>query len=206
MVRGQQWTGSTFPTGAIFRTGTVHIGPSSTASCTGAFINIDEGLNINPATNQPSIFFGCTKLLHTDGGSNLFLGYLAGNSSAAPQNMGVGHASGRNLTTGTDNVFLGYLSGENVTSGSFNVFTGSYAGNFLSTGSHNVLTGSYAGNFLSTGSHNVFTGSYAGNQVTTGSYNLLSGSHAGNNLTTGSQNVFLGYTAGVGTIDKYNNV
>jgi hypothetical protein len=120
--------------------------------------------------------------------------------------MGVGHASGRNLTTGTDNVFLGYLSGENVTSGSFNVFTGSYAGNFLSTGSHNVLTGSYAGNFLNTGSHNVFTGSYAGNQVTTGTYNLISGSHAGNNLTTGSQNVFLGYTAGVGTIDKYSNV
>lgn len=100
-----------------------------------------------------------TRILHTYGTGNLFLGGSAGNFTltvaSAVSNVGLGVNCGLSLTTGNRNMMFGVDSGRNVTSGSRNVLLGSAAGYGLTTTSFNIMVG-YGAGFFETGSYKLF--------------------------------------------------
>jgi len=136
-------------------------------------------------------------------------------------NIGIGKATGYNLSTGTYNIMLGSTAGQNIGTGDYNtalgsnslrgltttylsgdnnIGIGSYSGNELTTGYSNNLQGLYAGRYLTVGYRNVAIGEQAlqGDATSkfTGNYNIGIGFNVGSLITTGSNNVFQGYSAG----------
>jgi hypothetical protein len=123
---------------------------------------------------------GGTRILHTFGTDNTFVGCAAGSFAAGHQNnTGVGTNTLAALSTGDDNTALGRSSGTAVT-----------------TGIRNTLAGSQSGWLIVGGQENSCFGYGAGSDLSSGSENTLVGVEAGDSLTTTNGGVCLGYRAG----------
>jgi lysophospholipase L1-like esterase len=119
-------------------------------------------LNPSNAANQnPAIYFGASKILHTYGISNMFVGIDVGNSTLTGGfNTGLGNKTLNATTTGSNNTAIGYNTLYANTEGLTNTAIGLYAGHNNTTGSYNGYFGSYAGYFNTTLSNRIFIGTY----------------------------------------------
>jgi hypothetical protein len=148
-----------------------------TGSFTAATIGLTGNLTL-PATSSTAgnIVQGATRVLHTFGTNNLFVGAGAGNYTM----------------TGTgSNTAVGVNALSSNTSGDFNTACG--AGALLSsTGSANTATGVNALADTTSGSANTALGVDALSNNTLGSFNIAIGKDAGDFLTIGSFNIDIG--------------
>ncbi len=180
---------------------------TTTVTATLGDVTITSGnLAITAATTSTvgQITQAGTRVFHTYGTNNLFVGTGVGNFTlSGGQNVGV---SNRNtfsaLTSGDYNTAVGDYAGASVDSSVRNSFFGHNAGGSVSSGAgENTLIGYYAGYFVTTGTENTMIGSYSASTsgAFTGSYNTWVGSRTGINLTsTGDSNIYIGdSTAGV---------
>lgn len=115
------------------------------------------------------------RLLHTFGGTSVFLGSGAGNYTM----------------TGNTNTGVGVLALTNNTSGSFNAALGAFALQGNMSGSANTALGTGALDVNTAGSSNTAVGVDALGH-NTGSFNIAIGKDAGDGLTTGSNNICIG--------------
>ena len=182
--------GTTASTGA-FTTLTSSNTTDSTTTATGAIQtlgglgvakSIFAGGNVNIPTTTSTvgqIKQNGTRLLHSYGTQNLFLGDGAGNFTlTGSANVGIGRATFGALTNGARNMAFGDGTMYQITSGADNCAIGSAALNAMISGSSNVGLGSSA--LLST-----TAGGNTGIGYLAGQYN-----------TTGVNNVFIGYNSG----------
>jgi hypothetical protein len=147
-----------------------------TGSFTAATIGLTGKLTL-PATSSTAgnIVQGATRVLHTFGTNNLFVGAGAGNYTM----------------TGGSNTASGANALSNNTAGDFNTASGALALQ-NTTGSANTATGVGALDANTTGSANTALGVDALGHNTIGSFNIAIGKDAGDGLTTGSNNIDIG--------------
>ncbi len=173
--------------------------PSAAAGVVaGDNINITGGPTVNlnetihwPNTNMTGtsgVFFngsvggvGGTRHLHNYGSAtineqNVFLGQNSGNLTlntvSAVRNIGLGHSTNRELTTGSDNIAIGSAVFVTTTTGSFNIGIGHTAVSLLTTGTNNTCIGAGTSRSLTTGSFNTMCGRDQFRKCKTGSYNV----------------------------------
>jgi hypothetical protein len=140
-----------------------------------------------------------TRLIHTYGTQNLFMGSGAGNFSTTGngQNVGIGRLSLSSLTSGIQNACIGDSTGNSITTGSTNMLMGYNAGSLLSTGSANCAIGVSCMNQATSTSNNVAVG-YQSLGLTTGSSSTGIGHNAGY-YATGGNGTYIGQGAGIAT-------
>ena len=169
---------TTTATGAIQTLGGLGVAKSIFA---GGIINIPTTTSTVGQIKQNG-----TRLLHSYGTQNLFLGGSAGNFTlTGSANVGIGRATFGALTNGARNMAFGDGTMYQITSGADNCAIGAAALNGVTSGSSNVGLGSSA-----------LTSTTAGGNTGIG---YLAGQHN----TTGVNNVFIGYNSGgaVGSVD-----
>jgi hypothetical protein len=162
--------------------------------------SIFAGGNINiPATTATAgqITQASTRVFHTYGTLNLFVGASSGNftTTGAGANLGLGSLALSSLTSGSKNVAVGSASLQNVQAGFSNVAIGESAGNSMTSGASNVLIGGNTGQSILSTSNNTAIG-FQSMFVATGSSNVTLGTYSGYSLSTGSDNVLVGFGAG----------
>jgi hypothetical protein len=121
-----------------------------------------------------------TRLLHTFGTLNVFLGFNAGNftMTGPGNNTGIGAYALGSITMGGLNTATGALALANNTTGINNTATGQGALQNNEGGNFNTAIGTYA-LFNSIGGGNIAVGYNAGGNLTTGGDNIDIGSIAG---------------------------
>lgn len=184
----------------------------STSTGSGAVVISTGGLGVGgsayigglinlPATTSTAgqITQAGTRLLHTYGTSNVFVGAGAGNfgTSGAGANVGIGRISLSNLTLGVQNACIGDQSGVSITTGSTNMLMGYNAGNLINTGSANCAVGVNSLTQVTSTSNNVAIG-YQALGSTTGSSSTGIGHNAGY-YATGGSGTYIGQGAGIAT-------
>lgn len=142
---------------------------------------------------------GGTRILHTFGTDNIFVGAGSGTLTlSGADNTGVGAASLKALTSGAQNTAVGERAMEAVLTGAGNTAVGFRAGRFHK-GSNNVFVGVTAGQGSSgaSGSNSVYIGRQSA-FVNAGvsSLNVVIGDRAGFSGTNYDSCVFLGYRSG----------
>jgi hypothetical protein len=141
-----------------------------------------------------------TRLLHTYGSNNLFVGSSAGKTSGTigSGNVGLGRDALTSITSGTNNTCLGDQSGYFISSGSSNMLIGNTAGVGITTGSQNIAMGVAALRFITSNGDCTAIGHQALYSAT-GQKNTGIGSNASWTCTSGSKNTFVGEYAGAST-------
>jgi hypothetical protein len=91
-------------------------------------VAIGSGAMQNATTPSLSIAIGCRAMQFGSGSGNMGFGLQALCKVSGNNNIGLGYASGSNLTTGSNNTFLGSLTGGFTTTGCCNIFIGFGAG------------------------------------------------------------------------------
>lgn len=129
--------------------------------------------------------------------NNMGIGYLALNrvgtgaaDDTAINNLAIGAASARLLTTGYSNTLIGNLSGTAATTAYNNTGIGNWIFQALTTGYQNTAIGRSALNDLTTGHDNTAIGNNS-MEFCTGNYNTAIGAGSGA-VTTGSENTIIG--------------
>jgi len=180
---------------------------------------------------QNTILGGLAGDALTTGMNNVALGYNAlgaevGNSanvaigthaledqtsaSGSAYNTAVGHAAGRNITTGTKNTILGGLAGDAMNTAVDNVALGYKALSADQGGARSTAIGSNAlasqvvassGNM-----YNTALGFGAGQSVTGASQNTFIGALAGGSATSGTNNTVIGALAEKSAITAANEI
>ena len=142
---------------------------------------------------------GGTRILHSYGTQNLFLGAGAGNfgTTGNGQNIGIGRISLSSLTFGVQNSCIGDQAGSAITTGSTNMLMGYASGNLINTGSANVAVGVSCLTQVTSTSNNVAIG-YQSLGSTTGSSSTGVGHNAGY-YATSSNGTYIGQSAGIAT-------
>ena len=123
----------------------------------------------------------------------------AGIKTNSNQNCLYGDTTGQLLSaTGIKNVGIGHLSFVNCTSGSFNTVVGASSGAKI-TDDHNTLIGGFSGSNIVDGSGNTCSGFNTGNSITSGTLNTIIG--CASDVATGSATnaIALGYGVSVAT-------
>ena len=171
-------------------------GSGATLNVVGVGIRADGGLNLGQNTTGTNLYVGYQAGNdNTTGTNNHMVGVLAGQrNTTGTNNFMEGPGAGQQTTTGGGNLFMGWLAGQNG-NGDRNLAIGMQAGR-ANTASDNQFVGFYAGAATTTGSGNTFEGNYSGVSNTIGGQNTFVGYQAGNNNSTGSSNLGLGYRAG----------
>lgn len=184
--------------------------PSFSGSITaGTGLTLSAG-NINIPTTTASIADGAilqngTRILHTYGSANLFIGTNAGNGNVGigSFNQGIGPNVMSFITTGSNNCALGVSALNNLTSGQYNVAVGNGTLGQVTGTNQNTAVGANALN-KTIGYHNVGIGFNAGQSLTTGQQNTFIGSTTGTAYTTNeSNNICIGYNV-TGTLGESN--
>jgi hypothetical protein len=163
-----------------------------------------------------------TRLLHTSGTVNLFLGEASGNTALVTtgttnngsNNIGIGKNSLLAVTTGTNNTAIGRVTLTALTTGSNNVALGDTSGTSITAGEYNILVGRSSGQYITTGNYNSVIGGLAlltcsagGANVAIG-YQSLGSTNASNNTavgfnsgyySTGNNGTYIGNSAGIAT-------
>ncbi len=193
--------------------------PTKTLDVNGTFrttgaATFDNSLNISPTdtTGVGAIFQNGTRLIHSYGVNNIFVGAGAGNftTTGSPinnpgpsdfavigdgDNTAVGSLALTNNTTGFENTAIGELALTTNTSGKENTAIGQRALTWNTTGFHNVGVGNGASAFTTTGSNNTTVGFGAGAHVLSGANNVAVGLGALVFDTSGARNVAIGVFA-----------
>ena len=141
-----------------------------------------------------------TRLLHTYGTNNLFVGSSAGKISGTigSGNVSLGRDSLTTLTSGSNNTCLGDQSGYFITSGSSNMLIGTSAGVGISTGKQNIAIGMSALRSV-VGNDDCTAIGHQALYTTTGAKNTGIGSNSSWTCTSGSKNTFIGEYSGAST-------
>jgi hypothetical protein len=189
--------GTTASTGA-FTTLTSSSTTDSTTTATGAVQtlgglgvakSIFAGGNINiPATTSTvgQIKQAGSRILHSYGTQNLFLGDGAGNFTlTGSANTGIGRVALGSITSGGNNIALGDGTMFLLTSGDYNLAIGRSSLNALVSGGQNTAVGASA------------------LRVATGSNSVGIGMQAGYALGSGNSNVSIGYNSLLNAINSY---
>lgn len=145
--------------------------------------------------------------IENSSGSNVFLGYEAGNLNTGTNNSFFGHRSGKQNSTGSNNTAVGNSTLFNTSTGSFNVALGAMALasndannnvavgytalNSNSSGINNAAVGSNSLTLNSTGGNNTAMGYNSLNKSTAGN-NTAFGANSGANITSGQSNTLVG--------------
>lgn len=176
---------------------TLAIIAGNTFTGTQAFSGVINIVATTSTTGQ--ITQASTRLLHTYGTQNLFLGSGAGNFTATGlgQNVGIGRISLSSLTSGMQNSCIGDQAGFSITSGNTNMLMGYNAGNLINTGSANCAVGVNSLTQVTSTSNNVAIG-YQSLGSTTGSSSTGIGHNAGY-YATSSNGTYIGQSAGIAT-------
>jgi hypothetical protein len=136
-----------------------------------------------------------TRLLHTFGGQNVFLGSSAGNfTMTGAFNTAIGTFALVGNTSGATNTASGVSALQNNTTGSRNTANGANASVVNTTGGGNTASGESA-LFFNTADNNTASGAGALYKNTTGTNNTASGKDALLNNTIGSSNMASGKDA-----------
>ncbi len=122
--------------------------------------------NVVQATTEYRLGIGAvgeTRILHTTGINNMFVGLGAGTANTnGRDNSFFGRSAGNKNDTGSQNSFFGQGAGEDNKTGNDNAFFGYGAGTDNISGSRNSYFGYLTGGFNTEGSRNAFFGSLAG--------------------------------------------
>ena len=134
-------------------------------------------------TSSQSAAFGVYAGRRATGGSNVFLGYSAGEgvsgSASASYCTAVGEKAMENFTSGNYNSAFGYRSLRNVTTGTHNLSGGVQSSDAVTTGSYNTSWGDLSLSTLTTGSSNIAIGYRAFTTLDTWSHSVAIGRDAG---------------------------
>jgi hypothetical protein len=143
------------------------------------------------------VFLGYTAGVGTiDKYSNVYVGFLAGNTNNEDDNVAVG-AEAMLGDKNKNCVFLGKSAGENAVNNDASIYIGKQAG-LISQNGNNVFIGFQSG-FLSINSNeNTFVGTRTGDSLTDGGANTLFGHYAGHRMQSAETgNTFIGHMAAV---------
>jgi len=130
------------------------------------------------------------------GNANTFIGNNAGSgdylhkTSNGGSNVAVGYFAGDSLTTGSSNVIIGSPGGGLMTTGSYNVIIGTSAWGSNKTANSNVIIGYSSANANVSGNQNTTLGYYSLRSGTTGSRCVALGYGAGT-YETGNDKLFI---------------
>jgi hypothetical protein len=163
-----------------------------------------------------------TRLLHTSGTVNLFLGEASGNTALVTtgstnngsNNIGIGKNTLLSVTTGSNNVGIGRACLQLLTSGTNNLCFGDGVAYQITSGSSNIIIGQAAGNALSSGNYNVAVGvsslgaCVSASQSVAIGYQSLGSNTSSNNVgigmnsgyySTSANGTYIGQSAGIAT-------
>jgi hypothetical protein len=134
------------------------------------------------------------------GGQSVFLGSGSGNVDDGSENynVGVGHSTLYNCTSGFWNIAIGGFALFNSSTGEKNIAIGKNALGVSDTGSMNIAIGNYALEANKVNG-NIAIGNSALSHSEEGTGNIAIGNFADWYNQTGSHNTIIGYTAGTGT-------
>lgn len=196
---------------------------SGNATLTAGDLTLSSGVIKLPTTSSTvgQIQINSSRVLHSYGTSNIFVGANAGNltfntavntlctaigvealaslagasGNEGQYNTAVGYHALNALTSGYGNCALGVNAGDDATTIEGSTLIGWTSGTALTTGSYNTFVGTSSGNAATTGTYNVSLGyRSAYSSFTTGSYNIMLGAVTGDSATTSSSsNIYLGY-------------
>jgi hypothetical protein len=147
-----------------------------------------------------------TKLLHTFGTRNLFIGD-AGNftldTTYSLNNIGIGENALMSLegivsATGANNIAIGVSSGSAITNGDSNMLIGVNAGKLLNTGTGNVGIGGFSLSTATTANDNMAIGTQALASLIGGTKNIGIGTFAGTGVENGHSGIYIGWGSGLG--------
>jgi hypothetical protein len=196
--------------GVAAESATIRIGTAGTQTRTflAGTVTLSDNLELPSPTSASAgvITQGGSRLLHTFGSGNVFLGLNAGNfTMTGNNNTASGINALQNNTTGAANTAFGTYALLSNTTGFSNTAIGTFAQFANTTGASNTAIGPSAlknnidgvGNvaigdtalYVNTGNGNIAIGIFALSNNTTGGGNLALG--GGQNLTTGSENIDL---------------
>jgi Chaperone of endosialidase len=149
-----------------------------TGSFTAATIGLSGNITL-PATSSTAgnIVQGATRILHTFGTNNLFVGAGAGNytMTGSGQNTGIGTFALASNESGVGNTAVGMSALSNTTTGAINTAVGLQALTTNEGGALNTAVGAFALFNSSGGSGNIALGHNAGGSLTTGQDNIAIG-------------------------------
>lgn len=144
-------------------------GAIKTAGGIAAAKGLTVGTNIKLPTTTASagiIYQNGTRLMHTYGTNNMFVGVGSGNFTlSGSYNVGIGAACLDEITSGQFNVGFGYNTLSKVSSGTNNTGVGNNTLELVSTHNDNTAIGS-AAMYQTVGSGNVAIGTHAGRALT----------------------------------------
>ena len=147
-----------------------------------------------------SAAFGVYAGRYATGGSNVFLGYSAGEgvsgSASANYCTAVGEKAMENFTSGDYNSAFGYRSLRNVTTGTHNISGGTQSSDAVTTGSYNASWGNLSLGALTTGSSNIAIGYRALTTLDTWSHSVAIGRDAGAERSHHNNSTFVGGESG----------
>lgn len=149
---------------------------------------------------------GSSRIFHSFGTNNLFLGVAAGNftMTGSGGNTVVGNNAFTDNTTGIANTVMGSNASQGNTTGGSNASFGHSALNVNTTGGSNAAFGRSALQNNDTGSDNVAVGRNA-LLVVDASSNTAIGKSVLDGLTSGSANTVVGKGSGAGIVTGSNN-
>lgn len=180
----------------------------SSAAVANTVINAAGNISIPTTTATVGIIFqGASRLIHTFGTQNTFIGLLSGNlTTTGISNTGVGFQSLVSITSGVQNSAFGFNALALTTTGSSNVAVGAAAMQSNTSGSSNIAIGYQAllGNLSGTSNCAIGTASLTAN--TTGVNNMGFGENTLKANTTGASNSAVGVNALAANITGNNNV
>ena len=194
------------------------LGTDATSSSVGGTLTVTGGVGISkklfvgtlldiPATTSVAgqMTQNGTRLMHTYGTQNLFVGLEAGNftlgatATGAASNLGFGREALKSVTTGSRNCCFGDVVSNLLTTGNDNTIFGTFAGQVLTTGSSNTAVGKSALGANETSNRNTAIGMNA-LTACVGASNVGIGFNAAVSLTgtagTNAFNVCVGYGSG----------
>ena len=178
------------------------LGQGSTAVGAGALSSqnmASEALTKNVGIGYQARFYNVT------GTSNSFLGYRAGFGASGQShtgNIGIGHSSLLDITTGNYNISVGYNAAQNITTGGANIVIGTDAMSVPTNPETSIAIGQNAMGSLQAGQAftdviaiglNAVRGSSSSTDAINGSIGI--GQDALRNITTGARNTAIGYKA-----------
>jgi hypothetical protein len=166
---------------------------------------IGDSAGFAVTSGHRNIFFGFETGYSLVGShyNNILIGYQAGFSNSATDNIFIGKWTGYSNTSGKDNTFIGEEAGYSNIDGDDMVIIGEDAGKDNTSGYDNTFVGRRAGVDNTTGYRNAFLGTEAGDDNTTGHHNTAIGDSAGLDNSIGIYNTSIG--AGCGTATEYTS-
>lgn len=149
---------------------------------------------------------GITNITLPPGGTETWLGHLAGSMSSAIGTTFVGLSTGSNATNADYSNFMGFYAGQNASGAQQSNFIGFRAGVDATNAAASNFIGADAGNTASGASLSNFIGASAGQYATYASHSNFFGVLSGKDATNAAYSNFIGYNAGFAATNAANSI